>query len=73
MTKKSNIKRLTIRGVARYGSVEEEVVITATKELANAVFPKVFKSLVLDGRRQRNVLVQRLVENTTNLLIKYLN
>ena len=73
MTKRSKMKKLTIRGVARYDSVENEVVITATKELANAIFPKVFKSLVLDGKRQKNVLVQRLLEDTTNLSVKYLN
>lgn len=73
MAKRSKMKRLTIRGVARYDSVENEVDILATKELANATFPKVFKSLVIDGQRQKDVLVQRLVEDTTKLSLKYLN
>lgn len=63
--------KLTIRAVARYDSVEDEVVITATKELANAIFPKVFKSLTLDGKRRKDVLVQRLLEDTTALSMKY--
>lgn len=64
--------KLTIRAVARYDSVENEVDITVTKELANATFPKRFKTLIIDGKRHKDVLVQRLVEDTTQLSVKYL-
>lgn len=66
-------KTMVVQATVRCNDVEEEVTLTLTKKIVNAILPLKLKSAVINGRRESDVVVKTIHEDFTQAKIRYLN